>query len=358
MGERDEVGDVDVDPAVVLGLARAARRRRSSASSSSSSGRAPRRSAAATIAGISSSSMRRRSALQVVEAAPQAQVGGAAVAGRAGEGGDRARLQREELVAAQRPLDVLRRGEVVLGAPRQVERRCGSSASASGAVARAAASAERDEAHAVGSRRHHLAALRGAVLDDAPVAPVERPAVGLDGAVDEALVQAVDGLHQGQVLDLRMAAEGDARALAGDDLLDDDGHGAARRVEAELAPVEQCAVRPQRRPDELDVLEDRVDAADVHVRLVQAGERCAGRVLAGRRRAHDGGHAREARGERLRQRRAQLARQGRRQEEVADAQGRVPQLLPAHVGEVLAVELGEDPPRVAASPRERRRTRR
>ena len=88
--------------------------------------------------------------------------------------------------------------------------------------------------------------------------------------------------------------------------------------------------------------EDGVDAAHVHVRLVQAGERGAGGVLARRRRAHHGGHLGEARGERLRQRRAQLLRQRRGEKQAADAQGCIPELLPAHLGEVLALELEED----------------
>ena len=90
------------------------------------------------------------------------------------------------------------------------------------------------------------------------------------------------------------------------------------------------------------MLEDGVDAAHVHVRLVETGERGARGVLAWRRRAHHGGHLLEARGERLRQRRAQVVGQRGGEKQAADAQRRVPQFLPAHVGEVLAIELEED----------------
>ena len=144
---------------------------------------------------MSSSSMRRRRRLQAVEASRQAQVRGAPVAGLAGQRGDGARLQREELVAAQRPLHVLRRLEVPLGAPRQAEharhlvgRQRGRAAAVAG---------QGDQAHAVGRRRHHLETLGLMVLEQRAVAAVERPAVGLDDAVHEALVQAVHGFHQG-----------------------------------------------------------------------------------------------------------------------------------------------------------------
>ena len=196
--------------------------------------------------------------------------------------------------------------------------------------------------HAVLGRSDHLETLGGVVLEQGAVAAVESPAVGLDDAVDEALVQAVHGLDQGALVVLGMAAERHAGALPGDDLLHHHGHDAAPGVEPELPAVEQGRVGPERGPHELDVLEDRVDAAHVDVGLVEPGERGGGRVLAGRRGAHDGRRAGEARGERLRQRRAHLLRQRRGQEEAADPQRRVPQLLPAHVGEVLALELEAD----------------
>ena len=80
------------------------------------------------------------------------------------------------------------------------------------------------------------------VFEQRAVTAIERPAVGLDDAVHEALVEAVHGFDQGLPIVVGVTAEGHSRALAGDDLLHHHGHDAAPGVEPQLSSVEQGRV--------------------------------------------------------------------------------------------------------------------
>ncbi len=349
--ERDEVAGVHVDPVIVSLLAqRELRAQPLVVQGSDVDGR--ERVCLTRHLGQRLVFDRPAQALQTLERPGEAQVRRAAVRspgrsiGRAaaGRGGgqrrDGSRLERVELIAAHRPLDVLGRAEAVFGVARQtVDER-----DLVVAERRPSAQVVRKRRHMHAGRRRDdpLQPLRRPVREHGGVTSRQRPSVGLHRAVDQALVQAVDGLDQGVPGLVGRDAEGHAGALAGDDLLDDHRHGAASRVEAELAPVEQRAVRPERRPHELHVLEDPWDAAHVDVRFVQPGEGGLGRVLPGRRRAHHRGDGGEAGGQPIGERRLQVVGQRRREEEVAHAQGDVPDLLPAHVFEGLAIELRQD----------------
>ena len=162
VGERDEVGDVDVDAAVVRGLALLQGRAQAGVVQALAAARPPGARPRPAESGCPRPRCAAAGACRLSKLRGEAQVGGAPVAGLAGQRGDRARLQREELVAPQGPLHVLRRLEVPLGAPRQAEHARHLVGGQRRRVATVAG--QRHQPHAVRRRRHHLETLvrRGA----------------------------------------------------------------------------------------------------------------------------------------------------------------------------------------------------
>ena len=64
---------------------------------------------------------------------------------------------------------------------------------------------------------------------------------------------------------IRIDPKGDPGPIPGNNLLHHHCHGALLHIEPELPPVEQGVVRPEGRPDESYVLEQRVDPVDVQI---------------------------------------------------------------------------------------------
>ena len=218
---------------------------------------------------------------QVVETPGQAQVPRPLVGSIRGRGCHRTRLQQDEKAIVDRPLNVLRRAE---------DRFCRAESGDDliepvGVEGRRRPSQVFDLGSA-GGEREPAAGLGWAVLDDPAGCGIDRPVVGLDGAVDEALVEAVNRLDRHAPGSGGVDPERDARDLAFDESLDDHRHGTRIRVDPEFAPIEQRPVGPQRGPHRADGVDDLVDPADPDERVVEPGERGALGVLAERRRPH------------------------------------------------------------------------
>ena len=101
---------------------------------------------------------------------------------------------------------------------------------------------------------HPVALPRRPVVGHPTTRALDVPDVGFDGAVDQALVEAVNRFHHRQLRIGWMDAESDPGDIALDKLLDDDGHllrldARARRLEVGL----RVAIEG-RRVDELDRL--------------------------------------------------------------------------------------------------------
>ena len=156
--------------------------------------------------------------------------------------------------------------------------------------------------------------------------------------VDHALVQPVDGFDDGLRSVDRALAEGNSGSFSCHKLLNHDGHRAACHVQTGLLPVQQRTIRPERRPDQNGLLDDLVHAAHVDEGVVKSGERGRLRVLAQSGRAN-----RDRAGEGLLPERShklvlQVGRQLSAGEQTAYPERQVPELLPAHVLEHLAVQ--------------------
>jgi len=278
--------------------------------------------------------------LEVVEAAPQAQMP-RLVPLRTLAGGDGTRLQNAEGVVAQRPFHVLGAGEQRLGPQCLLEHR-GQFLLPHGWRGRRFGR-KRNKLDAVPGRLHGILSPGGMMAQDAAGGAVQPPAVRLNHAVHQPLVEAMDGLDDGLSGLLRVAAEAHPRGPSRNGLLYDDRHGTSRHVEAQLLAVEQRTIGPEGGPDETDVLHDGLRATHVHVRLV---EPCVGRargVLPRGRRADGHRHFTERPGDPAVN--VPLHACGHRcaEKHAADAKRGVPHLLPAHVLKPLAVQFEQDP---------------
>ncbi len=172
-------------------------------------------------------------------------------------------------------------------------------------------------------------------------APLEDPAVGIDGAVDQVATSSGHRLeHLAVRLGLaRIDAEGQTRGRRVDALLDHDGHAAPGRVHAQLGHVEQCCVGPERCPHDAHGVSQLGLAADTADRLVQAGEGGAGAVLVRSRRPHGEHGPRGERRECRLQRLLHTRGQGACEEEGAQAQRGVPHLFPTGFRQRFAPQL-------------------
>ncbi len=124
---------------------------------------------------------------------------------------------------------------------------------------------------------------RRCVRNNSAGGPVQGPAIGLDGAVDQALVEAVDGFDDREFRVGRVDAEDDPRHLAVDEFLDHNRHRAGVDIDPELAAVEQSSVAPQRRPHAANGFDHGRAAPHTHKALVEPRERSSWRVLPGSR---------------------------------------------------------------------------
>ena len=133
--------------------------------------------------------------LEVFEAAVQAQVPGALVAGRGlRTRGDGPGLQEEKLVAAEGPLHVLGCPEMRFGFQGQPEHRqhlCRGKRWESRHFG-----GERPEFGSAVDRLHPMLPARRRVPHDLEILAVDDPAVGLHIAVDQPLVEPVDGFDK------------------------------------------------------------------------------------------------------------------------------------------------------------------
>ena len=112
----------------------------------------------------------------------------------------------------------------------------------------------------------------------------QRPAIRIHAAVDEIAAGSRHGFHDRALAPggARVARKGDAGAIGSDHLLHEHRHGAADRIERELASIEQGGVGPERSPHHPHRIEHGFAAHEVHTRLVQPGKGAPLRVL-GRR---------------------------------------------------------------------------
>ena len=172
--------------------------------------------------------------------------------------------------------------------------------------------------------------------------PLQSPPIRLNGAVHQPLVESVHGFDHSLGRIERAFGKRHPRPLARGELLNQDRHAARRHVEVQLLSVEKSSIRPQRRPDEPHVIQDRSRPADVDEGLVQPSERRPLGILTRGRGAHRDGPIGEALIDSRKQLGVEIVGQVRRQEHVADSEGRVPQLLPAHVLERFTVQLPSD----------------
>jgi len=124
----------------------------------------------------------------------------------------------------------------------------------------------------------HVTHGRRVVAEEPAVLTRHRVAVGLDPAGHDPFAESPDGLYHACRGVQRADGEGDPASLARREPLDDDGH---RRASALLGlrPVELRSVRPQRRPDHLDGLEDLDLPGNAHDRVVEPRERPLSGVL-------------------------------------------------------------------------------
>ena len=129
---------------------------------------------------------------------------------------------------------------------------------------------------------------------------------------DQGLAEAEAGLHGGDlpVRRDRVGCEQDAGCVREDHLLHDHGHLNLPVTEAVPQAVGHGPLGEQRRPAAADVLEDRRRPHDVQVRVLLAREGCRRQVLRRRARSHGVGGSLAELGDRARDRRRQIVRDG------------------------------------------------
>ena len=126
-------------------------------------------------------------------------------------------------------------------------------------------------------------------MDDLLARAVDDVVVGRHLAADDRFAQAPARLHDHVVLArVRVAGEQDPAHGRVDHLLDEDGEAYGAVVESLALTIDQDSWGEQRAPALADREQDLLDAGDVEVRLLEAGERRAFEVL-GRGTRSDGG---------------------------------------------------------------------
>ena len=119
-----------------------------------------------------------------------------------------------------------------------------------------------------------ILALTGSPLDDVSGLEIQRPAVGIDQAVNQIAAGTRHDLHDSVVSSGLpwIAPESHAGAILVDHLLDDNGHLAERRVQGQFLAVQQRRIGPEGGPHYADGVEHGIYAHHADDRLVQAGE--------------------------------------------------------------------------------------
>ena len=201
-------------------------------------------------------------------------------------GGDGTRLQEEELVVYEAPLDVL--GEVIVlfdakGESRDLGELFGGEGTGGGFLGR------EGNLSGAGARRHNFVRfLAEALLAERMGVSIERKLIDLTFTADDGFTKAEIGIDQefGEISFDGIDGEGHTGDFTGNHLLDNDGHSGLLVREFVLGAVGDGAVREKREEAAFDGGKDAFFADAVEKRFVLASEGGESEILESGRRAN------------------------------------------------------------------------